>query len=286
MRKTVYAPDGMFTAVTAKEGRPVLLVSGKDQVRAYDLRTGSELWAQTFPGESGCHRTDWSGETTYIVKDTCAAPANLDIYDAATGSLLGRWRPTGASAGPAREANWYVQPASCRLGRSQCRLLRAAPTADVVPATESARGRLGVVAETWSVSPTGALTREGGVESDAVLISGDIRVETMLNGYVWAHSRSTGALLWISSRPAILLTVDGSRAYLADRDRDLLIVDLTSGLVLTMIDVPPRYGTNWLAGYIYAHEGFLVIERLASTRESDDDLHYYYAPNPVLLVGV
>jgi hypothetical protein len=53
-----------------------------------------------------------------------------------------------------------------------------------------------------------------------------------------------------------------------------------------MIDAPARYGNGWLAGYVYAHDGFLTVERLGSGRESDDDLHYYYAPAPVLLVGV
>ena len=107
----------------------------------------------------------------------------------------------------------------------------------------------------------------------------------MLNGYVWAHSRATGELLWISPRPTNLLTVDGSSAYLADRDRDLMVVDVLIGQVKSMIDPPPRYGTNWGAGYIYIHDGFLAIERIGSGRESDDDPHFYYCPNPVLLVG-
>jgi hypothetical protein len=164
--------------------------------------------------------------------------------------------------------------------------MKVAPSADVVPYVDAAQGKLGVVAETWQITSNGAVSQEKNVESDSALVSGDIRVEPMLNGYVWAHSRSTGTLLWTSSRPAILLTVDGTRAYLADRERDLLIVDLNTGVVSTMIDMLPKYGTNWLAGYIYAHDGFLAIERLASTKESDDDLHYYYKPNPVVLLGV
>ena len=118
------------------------------------------------------------------------------------------------------------------------------------------------------------------------MIVGDVVVEPMLNGYVWAHSRPTAALLWISTRPAILLTVDGSSAYLADRDRDLLVVDLNSGLVNTMIDVPARFGNSWLAGYVYVHDGFLAVERLGSGKESDDDAAYYYAPSTVLLFGI
>jgi hypothetical protein len=107
----------------------------------------------------------------------------------------------------------------------------------------------------------------------------------MLNGYVWARSRTDNRLLWISTRPGLLLAVDGAVAYLADQDRDIVVVDLRTGLVKSMIDAPPRYGTTWLAGYVYAHAGFLAIERLGSGRGSDDDIHYYYTPSTVLLVG-
>ena len=284
--QTVYAPDGLFTAVSATDGRTVLLVAARDQVRAYDPFTGMERWAHLFEGESGCHRVDWTGETTYVAKDSCAAPATITIFDAATGTPLGLWRPTGTSAGPGREANWYLQPVACRLGRSRCQLFKASAVADVIPLVDAAEGRQGITPETWSLGLTGAVTPEAGVEADAPQVSGDIRVESMLNGYVWARSRSTGALLWISTRPAFLLAVDGSAAYLADRDRDLLVVDLRSGLVNTMIDAPARYGDGWLAGYVYVHDGFLAVERLGTGRDGDDDVHYYYTPNPVLLVGV
>jgi hypothetical protein len=284
--QTVYAPDGLFTSVAASDGKVVLLVAARDQVRAYDPYTGKERWAHLFDGPPGCHRADWTGETTYVAKDSCAAPAVLEIFDAATGVPYQPWRPAGASAGPPREANWYVQPAACRLGHSRCQLFRASATADVIPLVDAAEGRLGVTPETWSLGITGAITKEPRVESDSPLVSDDILVEPMLNGYVWAHSRTTGALLWISTRPAILLTVDGDSAYLADRDRDLLVVNLRSGLVNTMIDAPSRYGNGWLAGYVYVHDGFLAVERLGSGRDSDDDIHYYYTPNPVLLIGV
>lgn len=284
--QTVYAPEGMFTAVSATDGKLLLLVAGKDQVHAFDPGTGAERWGVTFPGPSGCHRTDWTGETTYIVKDVCAAPAELKVFDAATGMQLATWRPVGASAGPDREANWHVRPASCRTGNSQCALFQAAATADVIPFVEAARGQQGVVAVTYRLSPTGGVEREENAASDLPMVTADVRVEPMLNGYVWAHSRVDGSLLWISTRPAILLTIDGSWAYLADRDRDILVVDLHSGLVRTMIDAPARYGSTWLAGYVYAHDGFLAIERLGSGRASDDDIHYYYTPNTVLLIGV
>jgi outer membrane protein assembly factor BamB len=284
--QTVYAPEGMFTALSATDGRLVLLVAGKDQIHAYDPYTGAERWSHVFTGDSGCHRDDWTGETTYIVKDSCAAPATLSILDAGTGAAISTWRPSGASAGPAKEANWFVQPMSCVIGHSRCQLFLAAATSDTIAYIDAARGKQGIVPDTWAVDVHGVVRQETGVQSDAALVSGDVRVEPMLNGYVWAHSRSTGALLWISTRPAMTLAVDGSSAYLADRDRDLLVVDIQTGLVTTMIDSPPRYGNGWLAGYVYVHDGFLAIERLGSGRESDDDLHYYYAPAPVLLVGV
>jgi outer membrane protein assembly factor BamB len=284
--QTVYAPDGMFTAVSVSDGKPILLVTGKDQIRAYDPFTGADRWQHTFSGEQGCHRVDWTGETTYVVKNSCAMPASLDVYDADSRTWLGQWRPAGASAGPGREANWFVQPIACALGRSRCRLFRASPAADVIPAVDAARGVQGIVAEVWSLGVRGEIAPELGAESDSPMVVGDIRVERMLNGYVWAASRTTGAPLWFSTRPAIPLAVDGSSVYLADRDRDLMVVDVATGRTKAMIVPPAKYGTNWLAGYIYVHHGYLAIERLASERENDDDVHYYYAPNPVLLVGV
>lgn len=282
----VYTPEGMFTALTADDGRSVLLVAGKDQVHAYDPFTGTQRWERSFAGEPGCHRVDWTGETTYVVKNTCSTPAVLEIFDVATGAPLGQWRPPGASAGPGREANWFTQPVGCQLGRSRCRLFRASAAADVISAADAAKGVQGIVADVWSLGVTGAIAPEPGVESDSPMVSGGVRVEPMLNGYVWAHARGTGELLWVSSRPMMLLAVDGSLAYLADRDRDLVAVDLATGEVKSLLNPPPKYGTNWLAGHVYVHDGFLAIERLASGRESDDDVHYYYAPNPVLLVGL
>ncbi len=282
---TVYDPDGLFTAASATDGAVILLVAGKDQIHAYDAFSGTERWSHTFPGESGCHRTDWTGEATYVVKDSCGVAATLEVFDAATGTVLNEWRPAGVSAGPARVANWYVQPEACVLGHSRCTLFRASAAADVISMVEAARGKPGIVAETWSLGVHGEIAPEAGVESDTPLVAGNVRVEPMLNGYVWAHARSTGALLWISPRPAVLLAVDGSTAYLADRDRDMLVIDASTGRVQSMIDPPPRYGSNWLAGYVYVHDGFLAVERLGSGRASDDDPHYYYAPNPVLLVG-
>src|SRR5262249_11374490 len=157
------------------DGRLVLLVAGRDQVRAYDPWTGAERWTQTFTEHTGatCHAVDWTGLTTYVVKDTCAAPATLDVYDAATGAWRTRWRPAGASAGPGREANWYAEPTACALGRSRCQLIQAAATADVISTADAARGEPGIAPTAYRLGLDGSIAPDPYVRSDSAGIVGD-----------------------------------------------------------------------------------------------------------------
>ena len=279
--RTTYRPEGLFLATSAADGRPILVVAGLDQVHAYDPYTGTERWSKVFTGPSGCYRTDWTGQTTYVVKDSCVQPASLAVYDAASGTPLSQWRPPGASAGPGREANWYVQPVACDLGMSRCQLFQAAAVADVITAADAAQGEQGVVPETWSLGLDGTVVAESGVVSDAPLIVADLRIEQMFNGYVWARSRSTGELAWVSRYPGALVAVDGTSVYLVGRKLGLLVLNARTGALMTNIDM--RGG--WSPGFVYVHDGFMATERIIGPETNDDD-HHYLGLTPVLLAGV
>src|SRR5687768_12856825 len=103
----MYEPTGMFTVASAVTKRPILVPTGKDVARGIDPWTGTVRWDKDFTATPGCRQDDWTGETTYLVKDTCTKPAVLEVYDADTGTLLTNWRPPGASGGPDTVTNWF-----------------------------------------------------------------------------------------------------------------------------------------------------------------------------------
>jgi outer membrane protein assembly factor BamB len=283
--QTVYKPTGLFTA-SGPDGRKVLLVPGKDQVRAYDPWTGAERWNKIFTEHPGCYDTDWTGVTTYIVKDKCATPAILSIFDASTGQPLGTWRPPGASAGPAKEANWYVEPTACAQGLSGCQLMKVAASAEVVTFAEAARGYGGIRPGVWRLAIDGQIAPEPNADSDAMQVVGDVLVEQMLNGFVWAYSRSSGQRLWTSDVGGWLVGADETAAYVVSRDFGMLVLDMGTGKVVSRTQLRAHPNEQWLFQTVYLHDGFVVIERLASVKETDPDDRYYASPLPELLVGV
>jgi outer membrane protein assembly factor BamB len=284
--QTVYQPAGMFTA-TAPDGRKILLVAGKDQVHAYDPWTGGERWSHVFSDHPGCHDVDWSTETTYVVKDSCAAPATLTIFDAATGVQLTSWRPPGASSGPGKEANWYVEPTACALGWSGCQLMRVAAAAEMITFTEAARGYSGIKPSVWRIGLQGQVEPESGADSDTINVVGDVRVEQMLNGFVWAYSRSTGKRLWTSDVGGWLIGADETSAYLISRDFHVKQLNMKDGQVTSSTALRAHESEQWTFTTVYLHAGYLAIERLSNTgKESDPDDRYYASAMPVLLVGI
>lgn len=284
--RTVYEPAGLFLTTAAVDGRQVLIVTGKDQAVAFDPWTGTQRWSQQFPLHPGCHEVDWTGETTYVVKDSCEVPATLTVYDGGTGANLGAWRPAGASAGPGRTADWFVEPTSCTLGRSGCRLFKAAPVPDVVSFTDSYRGLGTITPAYYRLGRDGSIAPEPQADKDNVFVVGDVLVEQMVTDYIWATSRSTGQRLWMSEVAGVMVAADERSVYIVNREFQLLTLNLVTGAVTGSTELRIRPEDRWLFQKAYVHGAFVAIERLGSGKESDVDERYYFSDTPVILVGV
>jgi outer membrane protein assembly factor BamB len=284
--KTVYDPDGLFVTASSVSRRPIVIATGKDVAQAFDPWTGTVRWSRTFTEHAGCREVDWTGETTYLVKDSCAMPAILEIFDAESGSKLGQWRPPGASIGPPNVANWFLQPASCVLGHSGCRLFKAAATGDAVSFSDAAAG-LGKITPTyWRVGPEGAVTPQPYADKDNVIAVGDTLVEQVVTDYIWAFSASTGKRLWMSEVAGRLIAADDRNVYIINREYQLLVLNMVTGAVTSSTELRIRPEDRWVYKQTYVHNSCLVVERLLSLRESDVDERYYFSDTPIVLVGV
>lgn len=211
----------------------------------------------------------------------------LSVFDAATGRQLNVWRPPGASAGPGQEANWYVQPVACASGRSGCTLMKVAATAEVITVVEAARGFAGIKPAVWRLGLRGEIAPEPGADSDVLKTVGDVRIEQMLNGFVWAYSRSTGQRLWTSDKAGTLVGADHAGVYLVARDYKLVVLDVQTGKATSTTQLRAKPVEQWTFQLVYVHSGYVVIERLdLAGKETDPDERYYAGAVPVLLVAV
>jgi outer membrane protein assembly factor BamB len=281
----VYRPIGIFTSASSVSHRPVVIVNGKDQAVGFDPWTGKILWTQIFTAHPACHTVSWTGPTTYLAKDSCASPAILEIFDAGTGKKLSQWRPPGASIGPPNISNWFLQPASCELGASNCVLFKAATTGDVVSFTDAANG-LGKITPTyWKAGPDGKIVPQPYADKDILFNVGDRLIKQVSNDYVWAASASTGKRLWMSEVAGRLIATDAQNAYLINAEYQLLVLDLESGAVTSSTELRIRPDDKWVFKQAYVHDGYLAVERL-QTLDSDVDDRYYFSAMPVVLVGV
>jgi outer membrane protein assembly factor BamB len=284
--QTVYEPDGLYRTASAIDGRPIVIVAGKDMAVAFDPWLGTQRWSQTFTIHPGCHDVDWTGETTYVVKDRCATPAVLEIFDAANGTWLNVWRPTGASAGPGKEADWYVEPASCELGRSGCQLFKASPTAEVVGFAAAANGLGTITPSYYKLGRDGKVAVEPHADKDNAFVIGDVLVEQVQTDYIWATSRSTGQRLWMSEVAGTMIYADERIVYVVNREWQLLVLNLITGAVTGSTELRIRPEDRWMFRRSYVHSAFVVVERLNSGREADVDEKYYFTDAPIVLVGV
>jgi outer membrane protein assembly factor BamB len=283
---TVYEPDGLFVTASAVTNRPIAIVAGKDQAQAFDPWTGVSLWTRTFIEHPGCHGLDWTGATTYLVKDSCATPAILEIFDAATGTKLSQWRPPGASNGPANVANWFLEPASCTLGHSSCQLFKAAATGDAVSFADAAAG-LGKITPTyWKAGANGVVAPQPYADKDRVIAVGDTLVQQVFTDYIWATSASTGKRLWMSEVSGDLIAADERNVYIVNREYQLLVLNMITGAVTSSTELRIRPADRWVYKQLYVHDGYLAVERLQTLRDSEVDERYYFSDTPVVLVGV
>ncbi|MFG2039020.1 PQQ-binding-like beta-propeller repeat protein [Dactylosporangium sp. NPDC048998] len=283
--KTMWAPEDLFVSASAVDQQPVVIATGKDVAEGIDPVNGEVRWTRSFTTEPGCRTNNWTGGDAYFVKNTCAKPATLEIYDAASGVLLNTWRPPGASIGE-NVTNWFIEPTSCQLGRSGCAMFKAAPTGDVVTYTDAASGVGTITPAYWSFGADHVVKPEPVADKDNVVVVGDVIAEQMTGGYVWAFSRSTGKRLWMSEVAGRLIGGDQRNIYLINNEYQLLVLNLETGAVTSSTELRIRPADRFVYSMFYLHAGYLVIERLQTTKESEIDDRYYFSQDTVVLVGI
>ncbi|SDY10904.1 PQQ-like domain-containing protein [Micromonospora pattaloongensis] len=258
---TVYAPAGLHTA-TARDGRPVAVVTGEDGPRGFDLRSGAELWR----GDAACDRdgfTTRSGE--YVTTDSCASPQTLRRRDVATGQPAPAWRPDGG--GPL-----VVEPLGCGVARSGCAAMRST-------SGDRARG--------WLLDG-GAPVAAGVLDQPDAWLVGEAAVRRD-GAELTARSVRTGAELW--RRPVEagtrVVAVQPGRVHLLTPGRDLVTIDVASGAERSRFVLRTgREKTNWAPGYGYAADGFVAVERLAQPVDpTEKDARYYRSADPIIFAA-
>jgi hypothetical protein len=286
--QTVYQPAGLFTARSSVDGTPVLISAGADEVRAYNPWNGERKWEHTFTENPGCHDVDWTGETTYVAKDSCAAPAVLEIFDAATGKPRGLWRAPGVSAAPAEDANWYAEPVSCVRGRSGCGLIRAA----ALPVVESeggiSRGVQGVPGLLWRLNHDGSVVEEKHATSERTFLLGETLVQQEVpdSGHIKTIMRSTGTEVRRSLEPLQLLAVNHDGIYAMTNDFQMVLLHPTTLIEVSRVDLRRRANENWQVGFVDVVGHMVIIERTTGGSPNETDDRYYFGPSPVVIASV
>lgn len=285
---TVWRPVGIFTARSNTDGGAVLVVAGGDEVIAYNPWTGKRRWEFTFPEHPGCHDTDWTSETTYIVKDSCAAPATLQVFDVASGKLLNTWIPPGASAGPADAANWYVEPMSCARGHSECGLLKATGGKSVLTPKQDYAGVKGTSGSVWRVNSDGAVSAEKWVSGNRTYLQAGMLIENAgdTSGVIWAYDRVSGNPVWHSKAGFRLVAVGTLGVYAIDDNLNLVVLHPTSGVELSRTDLKKVPDERWVPGLVHVAGRFVAVERLTGGSPEEPDDRYFLGSTPVVLAGV
>jgi outer membrane protein assembly factor BamB len=286
---TVWQPAGIFTARAKDDLGAVLIVAGGDEVIAYNPWTGKRRWESRFTEHPGCHDTDWTSETTYIVKDSCAAPATLQVFDAASGKLLNTWQPPGASAGPAEAANWFIEPMSCSRGHSECGLVKATGGQTVMTVKDRNARTAGDTGTTWRVNYDGTVTQETKATGNRTFLSNEFLIQNSADthDFIRAVNRTTGAPLWQSKVGGLRLVAVGRLgAYAIDANLNLVVLHPTNGIELSRTDLKKRPDEMWVPGLVHMAGRFVAVERLTGGSPKEPDDRYFLGSTPVVLAGV
>jgi hypothetical protein len=285
---TVYQPAGIFTARSSTDGGAVLVVAGGDEVIGYNPWNGKRRWEFTFTEHPGCHDTDWTGETTYVVKDTCAAPSILQVFDVATGKLMQKWQPPGASAGPAEEANWLAEPISCVRGHSGCGLIRASPSPEALTAKQANAQLGGVEASVWRLNYDGSVSPEPLAKGEVTFLLGATLIQQSGDDHAYVRGvDSVTGKAWTSKEHGLrLVAANLLGAYAITLDLHLVVLHPTTGVELSRTDLRKREGELWQPGFVHTAGRFVVVERITGGVPAEPDDRYYVGPTPVVLAGV
>jgi outer membrane protein assembly factor BamB len=285
---TVYQPAGIFTARSSTDGGAILVVAGGDEVIGYNPWTGKRRWEFTFTEHPGCHDTDWTGETTYVAKDSCAAPAHLQVFDVATGKLMQNWQPPGASAGPAEEANWLAEPISCVRGHSGCGLVRASASPEVLTPKQASDQSGGIEAAYWRLNFDGSISPEPRAKGEKVFLLGETLIQESEDqfGFIRAVDSVTGKGWTSKEHDLRLVAVNLLGAYAITKDLHLVVLHPTLGVELSRTDLRRRKDELWKPGFVHTAGRFVAVERITGGPPAEPDDRYYAGATPVVLAGV
>jgi len=201
----------------------------------------------------------------------------LRRYDLATGRSLAGWAP------PQVKAGWEIVPLGCAAGRSKC---TAARTID-----DGRRDR------GWLFGARGPeLVEADALAPPATWLAGDLAVGAPAGGpaevdELAARSVRDGSLQWTWRLPAgsvdrsgmRIVAADPAGVYLISQRRTLVVLDPATGLELVRTPLD-RFGAvpqDWTAGYVYARDRYVAVERLRDPGADDP----YLGLRPVLLAG-
>jgi hypothetical protein len=83
-----------------------------------------------------------------------------------------------------------------------------------------------------------------------------------------------------------LIGGDQRNVYLINTDYQLLVLNLETGAVTSSTELRIRPADRFVYSEYYLHAGYLVVERLQTTKESEIDDKYYFSMDTVVLVGI
>jgi outer membrane protein assembly factor BamB len=272
---TVYAPPDLYTGRTYA-GQDVVVSAGTHTLMAFDAASGTPLWSTN--AATRCRTGGFTGPGFYADTDSCAGDrALLRRYDLASGRSLPDWQPPQARSG------WEIVPLGCAVGRSDC---AAARTFD-----DGRRDR------GWLFGAAGSdVTEAPALAPPSTWLAGDRAVGGTPGDppdvlELSARSVYDNRLLWTWRAPAgsvdssaVRIVAAGPDAvYLISHQRTLVVLDPATGLevVRTPLD---RFGAEpqvWTAGFVYAHDRYVAIERLRDPGAAEP----YLGLRPVLIAG-
>lgn len=236
----IYEPRSLVTA------GQVVLATAMGQITAIAGDSGRELWRRNTPG---CEPDLWTG-AGLVVQPACA-DGEATVLDAATGT-------------PAATLPDGAEPAMCAVGRSDCRVVRAADRA-------------------WRLVPGGALEPIAPIPSDALLAGGLVLTETPTG--VAAQRLTDGLTLWTYVGPGRLFAADDEDVYLITEDRTVLALSAATGTLAMEGCASVKPDEEWRMGQTYSTgSAFVAFERLTGAPDTAPDAQYYFGPKPVALV--
>jgi outer membrane protein assembly factor BamB len=249
-------PAQLVGVVSVEQPVPYVIARWSDGVvTGIDARAGRIAWQKRI---APADRDGYQGRRTGA--RTVYDPPGL--YTAAGGNLIinGGNEATGYDPATGRRL-WTSRRLGCALGRPGCQ---------VITTTDGTTIRLAPRPAPAAGAAT-ELTVAGGY------------VEWCADAYLGVVDTDTGAYRWERPLRGTVLATGATRLYLLTPGYRLVTLDAATGAELSTVQLGYRRG--WRPGYVYVHDGFVVLERVVGSPEWNDDGYYYSAQDSVLLAG-